>query len=502
MGPADIVSYIGIGVTALCALVFVLGVIGGLRRGWLLTLIRLGVILVSFVFALIVTNVVKGAFTQTGSDLLYELLAESLDGFPAETVMEVCGALGSALVAPLAFSVIYFAADLVLHIVFHIVTHSWRPDTDAPMLSRLAGAGIGAVSALVACTFLFLTFGGVPKVINQAHESLQDAGASEELIAPMAELDEAFEGQFVLSTLKTCGSLVFDSVSKVKTSVGENTLCNEVGLFCDMLGKAQGLPSEIPAFQTEDVTQIKVMVQDAEDSVLLRPVLGSAVPFLAKELSKGNEAMGISMPEQGDILAPFFTDLFSVMASANAETVCDDLQEVADLFNVLIKYKVFENLLHDAGATAAVTAPGFLSETRQVLRNYPRFAPLAQSLDGVMLRALATNIDTEKLLEADATVFEDVASTLNGIREEELTAEALEEKVTELLEESGIALDENLNIHEITQQTVEIFEEAFADKETITGADVKELLEKYGASGASGDLGNLGNLGGLEGLLP
>ena len=189
------------------------------------------------------------------------------------------------------------------------------------------------------------------------------------------------------------------------------------------------------------------------------------------------------MGANGDIVLSGFLTVFE---TTDSEKLPGDLTSFSNIFNLMVKYRVFERLGEDSGEgnfLLELEASGFLSELKKELDANPRMQPVKDAIYKAATRALIEQLGVnENFKEACAPVLADLTAALRATPRTEkggFEREALKVNISAALAKNEITLSDTLT--DLVGQGVDGF---FAGREVtdltaLTDDAVMDLLSEF-----------------------
>lgn len=465
---------------AFAALLALIGIVGGIKRGTMFTLIRLGVIAVSFVFALLLSLVLLPVLDGVLAGAMTQLLSGfgGLEDLPMEGVAECAGILAGAVLCPFLFCIFYLVIDLVHHIVFHAVASRYYRDTDKTFLSRLGGAAIGLVSALLVSVFLLTPLAGTVTVATTATGSLEEEGYEFPNSETVYEFGEKLTEIPSLALIRSLGGqALYDALAVVRFEDGSHPLPHEIAYVAKTVAYGSRLGTPLIHYNAEQITALRKIAEYCDETGILPHLGGEAISALAAEMSESGSAMSFVLPDFGPYLSDLFDKAFDILATTTPELVSEDLRAMADLLEVMVRYEILISIESDYATLDNLAKPGFAEDLNEVLHAHPRLEPLRDEIGRIALLAIAGAVDVDDFGEVEQTALSSVASEITRLLHETGSEEELADRLNSFLDSADASAD--IGASGLTNFVASTLMHHFDGKEAVSAGDLEQLIRDY-----------------------
>ena len=484
----------------------------GLRRGWVKALMTTGNIVLSASLACFLSR----DFTTIARDYIYPvflwitgLLGLSLEEVLAdfEGVLTLLPLLVGIIVTPFLFLLFFNVFRLVFGIVLSFVYKPSRKVVNeegekvkvkrhVPLWSRLVGAGIGIVNAVLLLGVLMLPFSGymfmVDHVSTAYFEDLKTNEYSREGTTPheviyFAVQDYAVpmtDNWFLKATYDTYGRPMFEHMTQTVYGEDEIELEKEAivasGLIRDFADFAAGDSSGMSGNR---IDKLRNIAQTLDGSVLMPEMMASLLSELSDNWADGQPLFGMERPSFGEILDPSVDVLLGILATMDGNTLVADLNTLVDVLDMLLKHGIFDNLNDsDKMMDTMGKNPDLISDVSKAFEQNEHLAPMSAEIKRLCVRVLAQSLDMENT-ELTGKLTDSINSNMD--QPEQLSAE-LGTIAQDFLEEQGI--DATVS-DDMTDEMAALIIEEFGGRTDVTEQEVIDFVMNY----ASGHMGNVVN---------
>ena len=283
------------------------------------------------------------------------------------------------------------------------------------------------------------------------------------------------------------GAKLFIRLSGGKIGGEQTDLLREIGVLSDILSDFSVLRNkQMTAYGETEAAAVSATVTHLSASPMLKTTLAGFLSGAAKNWQAGEAFLGMQKPSMGangDIVLSGFLTVFE---TTDSEKLPGDLTSFSNIFNLMVKYRVFERLGEDSGEgnfLLELEASGFLSELKKELDANPRMQPVKDAIYKAATRALIEQLGVnENFKEACAPVLADLTAALRATPRTEkggFEREALKVNISAALAKNEITLSDTLT--DLVGQGVDGF---FAGREVtdltaLTDDAVMDLLSEF-----------------------
>ena len=491
-----VASILNLAMYGIFALLLVIGVIAGLVRGVRRAAVRILTIVVSVVIAFLASMAIYPASAsmlegQTMEGILAKLsvpaeglsMLTSVDTATVKYVM----ALPLALVAvPVAFVVIFVIVSGILIIAHKVLSGilGFRKNANSG-LTRILGAVVGAVQAVIVCGVILLPAVGAISVVSDAvavaDERYADknnaaviSAAYHENIAPVTENP-------IYRTVNLAGGGVYKKIATVKIDSTDYDMTDVIPGAMGVVAYMGDLAETDWANITDaDKAAIDAMISSVEGSDYLLTVLSGVFRSVGASMQPENSGMVID-----DAMKSFFDDYLAVISTTDKTTVSADMRTTVEVYGILCKAGVFSgqdaggNDILDSFTKAGADGKTLYALLSEALSKNPRMSGISMKLSDAAVKLL---INKSGLNSTSEEVIGNVKEGLNealAIEEEtyatpEEYKAAVSSVVKETLDSNGIGLNDS--------QLVQITEYVITDMggvEDVSDEDIADFIVKY-----------------------
>lgn len=498
---------------AVCLLIIAADLLFAFGRGFTKTLIRLATVVLSAALSFFIAPAVAGKIGPKVMEALRNLpeAASFLSYF--EEHAEAADAMTlfcRMLVAPALFLALYLIFKLVTLVVYAILSALFgKTGGKHRLLALLPGAlcAVIGVSAFLVPVMGYLTVSDRVMTISErlaaetkgaggeAASTGGEAGSTGGGEAPAFDAAKAREkylspmlhAPVVSGLYEKAGAKLFIRLSGGKIGGEQTDLLREIGTLSDILSDFSVLRNkQMTAYGETEAAAVSATVTHLSASPMLKTTLAGFLSGAAKNWQAGEAFLGMQKPSMGangDIVLSGFLTVFE---TTDSEKLPGDLTSFSNIFNLMVKYRVFERLGEDSGEgnfLLELEASGFLSELKKELDANPRMQPVKDAIYKAATRALIEQLGVnENFKEACAPVLADLTAALRATPRTEkggFEREALKVNISAALAKNEITLSDTLT--DLVGQGVDGF---FAGREVtdltaLTDDAVMDLLSEF-----------------------
>lgn len=498
---------------AVCLLIIAADLLFAFGRGFTKTLIRLATVVLSAVLSFFIAPAVAGKIGPKVMEALRNLpeAASFLSYF--EEHAEAADAMTlfcRMLVAPALFLALYLIFKLVTLVVYAILSALFgKTGGKHRLLALLPGAlcAVIGVSVFLVPVMGYLTVSDRVMTISErlaaetkgaggeAGSTGGEAGSTGGGEAPAFDAAKAREkylspmlhAPVVSGLYEKAGAKLFIRLSGGKIGGEQTDLLREIGVLSDILSDFSVLRNkQMTAYGETEAAAVSATVTHLSASPMLKTTLAGFLSGAAKNWQAGEAFLGMQKPSMGangDIVLSGFLTVFE---TTDSEKLPGDLTSFSNIFNLMVKYRVFERLGEDSGEgnfLLELEASGFLSELKKELDANPRMQPVKDAIYKAATRALIEQLGVnENFKEACAPVLADLTAALRATPRTEkggFEREALKVNISAALAKNEITLSDTLT--DLVGQGVDGF---FAGREVtdltaLTDDAVMDLLSEF-----------------------
>ena len=455
------------------ALVAVICVVISLVRGFGKALVRFLTFLISAVTAVVVCLILKANlpspekflsqndFSSLGGELgdLFQKLVEY--GEISPTLLELVVQLVGALALPVVCLVIFFLVSSLTWVIYLILKAVLKLplkglDRIVP-LSRLWGAVIGAVQALVIIAVILLPVSGYLSVGGATVNGLVEQGVLKEDQAVVQTVQTAvneLDGAPILTVYrKVGGELLTDSMMKMEVAGMEMKVEEELDPVLAMVMRISKLgENELANYGEREAELIRAIGESFDDSKLMAPIMGDILYAATDAWMKGETFLGAEKPSMGEsaeLFEPFTDTLFDILHedAKTADLLREDVKTVAEIVAVLAQRGVLANMNNTETLLTTLSSEGVVESLINTLGENPSMKRLIPEVTNLGVRAIGQVLHLPVDVDAVYGDFmDDVAGALNEIStlsgEEQVSA--LSARLDTAFDEAGVPIDDEI----------------------------------------------------------
>ena len=376
------------------------GVLLGWKRGFFPSLLRLGLVIFSFLFALPVSGWLSPLFSDALKNRLIAAIGQSnweeiVKNSPAtEQVAEI---LPVALLTPLLFILVFLLFKGLTWLLFSFIKNHLP---GKPLyIFRIFGCVAGAVGSAI--LFLAITF----PILGTAG-TLHAAAIEMEKTNP-ATLSTTFRGIYntaVTWDQKLFGSLIENTTAQALTHEGDNALYKTLSSATwedkDFIVKTElthlaaltmhvgQIKTDLTEYTETDTARIRTVAEDIKADPLLTRLGTEWASALMQAWSEGKSYAGIDVPHVSSFVSPFLEETYAILATTTEETLDSDIVALSYILDALAESGVLNVTENAATVVKSVVSGKLVNDLETVCHTYPRFQPLMDNLDELLLKSL------------------------------------------------------------------------------------------------------------------
>ena len=455
----------------LCALILLINIIVGLKRGLFRSGLRLLTVIPAAIAAFILANKLAKPLAAKLLPLIDRFAAgRAFADFFAEhpETKEAVVLLCKMLAAPLAFFLLYWLFKLVTLIVYKILVGCFSVEGPKNGLLRIPGGLLtGILIGLISATVWIVPVIGYCDTVDVAVTAMTEKSESD-----TADI-EAKQKDYIQPVVKTpgastlydlMGQKLFDSLTSATWNNQKTTLRAEMQSLGALAGDATSLTGKKPA--EWDATQ-SAAVQDMASSIGTSPMLSSISSTLlhvtAVTWQENSAVFTIAKPEVDGSAELILNGFLEVFSTSDPNNVGGDLTSFANVFALMVRYDIFEQMTDEEDNTLVenMAATGFLAEVQVELKKNPRMKPVNDAIVAAGMRAVIAQLGVpENYRETCGELMDDITDTLKTIDRNPdgtLNKDALANTLDTVLENNGV---------DVSDATVDLVAESLSDRFT------------------------------------
>ena len=444
-------QYVSLGLLAVTAIITLINLFKGLIRGLKKTIGTLIAIVLSAVVAFILTSVICSPTSEFMLELT-DTLSSSLDMDMGEmgSLAEAITYYGIMIVKPFFFVLAYSVLSIIFSIIVAIVI-KFIPVRDAKgVAKRLGGLGVGVLCGIVVSLILLMPVVGIMDIaadVVDVAEDLESAEDNEEYVDESAnELDEldiaALADDGIFNVYRVSSGWMFNTLASADYEGERVYLKNDISVMISALTTIQDLSVEMSEYGDYQIECLEEMIDALDTSSLLKGVVAEIFSGASEKWLSGEEYLGISF-DSGELLQPLMNKMFEAFATSTKDTITSDLRTMTEMFEVLIKYGIFEKA-DDYEAVLDTLGNGAISDMIVVVNKNPRMAPISDEITKLSIRAVASTIGMpENAEERYDLLMNEISEVLNSAygMDNEQKLEFVNSGVTQALKDYGVEVN-------------------------------------------------------------
>ena len=348
---------ISICVTALAFLFIVIGLLIGMKRGFIRSVFRLILIGLSAVLALLLSYPLSYAIADLFKDSLYEQMNKLMPSFEqlaelSPTLKSLLTVLPAAFLSLVVFILLFIVISLLSLIIYHLISSKMLNPFTRKVGGTIGGAVVGAVTGCLVLAILLAPLTGLAAHTSTALHSLSvlDAEHADLYTKMNDEFVSELNNNWFVTFVRTYGGMqLTDQLMTVEIEGKEYKISKEVNALLEGASIIQGMTSaENPTIATE-TSHLIHMASDTTGSDLMPQMLAEIVSGMGKKLKEDGSFFsvkpGLVSPEGKALL----DGVYDLLSDTTSETVSKDLTLVSELYSLMDQYG-----LSDADAEKAV----------------------------------------------------------------------------------------------------------------------------------------------------
>ena len=493
-------AYVGVVLLALVIIYITVKMLLGMKRGMWRQLVSTGCTLTAAVIAYVFSSNLASAIVNKLDAKTFEGLIPYIEQVlpgSGETIKEFFGALGSdflsnlfaiptALVlVPFLMVVIFIVLHLLLKLIKAIVVAILRLKKPDGSPSRLGGALLAAMEAVIVLVMVLLPLSGIFGIVDTAYTDAMEQAKAED----RQEMEEVYDeiispltNNPIIGFTNTFGAKrMYKNISTVR--IGEN----RVDVSEEVVDISHIIVTDLPTLldanymelSEEDKAAIDSVIEVVCESEYLSNILVKLLNGTATAIEKGVIKFNI-----GGAYKPLFNDVLAFLESVSIESLDSDIDSVKKIY-----YTV-----SDSGILEAAKNGGDIMELLQerrregddtvkiiveILKSNNRMSNMVTSMTEALISTLSTNIE----LGDDVTItYDELKSDMNNVLSvkkdnydsDEEYMEALSGTLDDTLRNHGIELEKD-----IVDSIAEYVDKEYSETEEFTDEEFNDVLLHY-----------------------
>lgn len=489
----DIYVLISLLVLAVLGLFAVISALIGLGRGLKKTIGSTVVIIVSAVFALIITLTVfrpSSEIMRTSalqlSEMLQELSSDMADILGLPSVSEAMIYYVYMILSPFIFIILFLIIRLVLGITMRIVIRFIPLLGRLPKVAhRLGGLGLGLINGVILCSILFMPLLGtvdVAKVAVEQIESMQENDENPETESADFDITECLNcisGKGAGKVMLTMGKPFYNTLTSTKYYGEKVTLSSEISTIGQMASEISGMDDG----NTMTVA-VDAVVGGVEKSPIIKNFAAELISSMAQAWLDGDTFMGMSKISVGEDFDPAIDAVLGVFATEDREHIVSDLKAVGGFIKTADEYGLMSSENSGSDILNLFAESGKFSGLLANLDQNERMLPIIDEVNRLAINIFA---DQFGIYNSKDEIYVELTAKINETRAYYQTGGIsrvdAEHSLTNILEDYAIDSESDeakAFIKSILDGTYEEKELKKLDMKIVTTDELLGLLVKYG----------------------
>lgn len=430
------------------SLIFILilvavGALLGWRKNFFSALLRLLLIVFSFLAAIPLAKTVGAWFRGSLDPAIDRILGtESANQLLAiESAEELIEILPAVLITPLCFIVIFLLLALLTWIIQAILLCFIPKIKKLPF--RLLGAVAGGIGACVIAIGILLPLWGTAGMLHAVVQETRDTTAN--TAALPEDMQEVYNNVTRLDE-DVFGSIVENSTASWLTQKGDNplyrtlaaeqwqnapfSLQKELPLILDTAIQIASTELNMESLTPETTERLRATVDRIKADPQCSQLVCDLINALVRAWSKGESFLGLNPPSLSSPANSIIDVLYGVLATTQPQTLTDDIVGLTFILDTIAKADIanIEDMSVESGTK-------LIDQLNTVIDTYPRYEPLRDMITTYQV-ALAA-----RQMANDTALIEKVSSELTEIQKEiadlprEEQKKAVTDKVNTILDD-------------------------------------------------------------------
>ena len=448
-----------------------IGILLGLKRGLIHSLLRLGAAILAALAAIPVTRALRETVAGAIQTLLDEVLTnptiqELLAASP--TAKELITVMPGSLAAPLLFFVVFLVMNFIFYMIYKILKRLTvfskqlcaKTLFGKMHLGRLLGAGVSLVASFIIVVCFFSPFAGYIAFADSIVTELEEVSIEEELDATIVEVDET-----VLTPLSSCAAftvsgaitkpIIFDPVMSCNVNGYKVVWSEEVAYLAETYATLTPILEsgmDLATFSKTEADALRAFADQFDKSDLLPRMIAELLPAMAEKWNKGETFCGIENPANtaSEQLQPLMHSLVDVLEGTTYDTFSEDIHTVVELIATLAESGTFAMLGSDISAQDIVltlSKPGLISGLIDTLYANERMQVLVTDIANLGFDAISESLaipENDEAVRAQLTLeLNDAVSKVESIEDYDQKIATLSTDIGNIFEKYGVETDKD-----------------------------------------------------------
>ncbi len=416
---AAVSTAITIALSVLAVLIIVIAALAGLRRGVILSAVKVGVTALSALLSFVVCRLCMSLFTKKlGSLLLTKLssvLPEKLSDLlgSGSIALDITAGFIAALLAPVFFVIFYLLIKLIVDIIASIVCKL------CGLRRKLNGFGalIGAVNGVLIALIVFVPLTGLVITAQKVTGSISELDSENEAIENVRNIHEEIvkpvSDSFCIRTLSKLGSKsVFDALTVYTVDGTKINASEEVGTLSACLTDCGQLLNKSPsAYGRKEGKALRNLSETLEKSNVVPMLAAEVVRDAGSAWKDGKAYLGIDAPKGGELFTPVLDAIFRISSKMTAENAKEDVSTLLGITATIVEHETLSCVNDSNALMKNLSQKNYISSMLTELSGNERMKSLTVELMNLSVRAVA---DTMNVPESSQTVFNTLMADVAG----------------------------------------------------------------------------------------
>ena len=480
---------ISLGLVAIAALIILIGALIGVIRGLKKTIASLVAIVISFVAALATALIVcspelgilAGIVGQIKSYIPLDILGEIVKVVPIDTLLVY---YVSMFISPIVFFAVFLIALVILSIIAMIVVRFIAKNKDFSKVSkRLGGLFLGALCGILISMLVLMPVVGMLDIGAKVGETekLGSELLGEDIAALLAEASD----DVVLKFMNIYCGWIYDGLASANFKGETVSLEDDAVALISILTEIENLAAGSEGFGQKQVDALNAIIDSIDKSPILRDTLATMLSEMANTWLEGEEFMGISKMDGGELLNPIIDKILGVIAESDKDNISADMKTLTGILGLFVKHDMFANSGDYKALLKAMGDGGVITELIAVSNANPRMSFISDDITKLSVKALASTIGIpEDEDERYDLLMNEIADALNNSKDlsQEERLAAVEADIAEALLDYGVEVEGQASLNIAGGIIADL-----GDKDKVSADDVSEFFIMYSVADTNAD---------------
>ncbi|MBQ7365456.1 MAG: CvpA family protein [Clostridia bacterium] len=492
-------STVSLGINIAALALTVLGILLGLKRGLVHSVLRLAAAVGAALVSLLGARMLR--------DYAATFIQGFLDGFlkdnatvqelitASPTAKELITSLPGALAAPLVFFALFLILNLVFYGIYKILKKLTAFTKEAAkktvfgklQIGRILGASVSLVASFLIVICILAPFSGYLSLADDVVKELEKVELDEDMNQTIASVDKNVITPLTDNTALTVSgtllnSIVFETVTSYEMNGSTVVWSEEIAYLANTYTTVKPLIDaefDLSRFTKTEADAIRAFAAHFNDSELVPHIIAELLPAMATKWNNGETFCGIENPAAAtpEMLHPLMTSLFEVLETTTYETLPGDLTTMAELVASLAESGTFAMLGGNVTAKDIImtlSQPGLVSGLIDTLYANERMQLLVADIANIGFEAIG---DSLEIPSDDEAVRASLSVELNNAVKEAEKIESYDDRVS--------ALSDDINNlftkygMESDASTAQLYAECIVGIGPITSANPESVVVDY-----------------------